>query len=326
MIISKTPYRISFFGGGTDFPHYYERFGGCAIGSTINKYCYISLMQRPSFFKGKHKIVWSKMEIINKINQIEHPCVKGLFKYFKIKTGLELHYISDLPANSGIGSSSAFCVGLINALLKFTNIKYDKKKLSELSIFTEQKLLKESVGSQDQVWAAYGGTNYISFDKNKIIVKKINISKERRFQLSNNLILFFTGKSRFSGDIEKDKIKNIDKNIIYLDRIKNLVMESKKILESNHSLDELGRIFNEYWVLKKKLSNKISNNLIDDIYNKAILLGAGGGKVIGAGGGGFILFFANKKVQKKLISNFENLTPVNFDFTDRGSEIIISKD
>lgn len=323
MIITKTPYRISFFGGGTDFPDYYERYGGCAIGSTINKYCYISLMQRPPFFKGKHKIVWSKMEVINKINQIEHPCVKGLFKYFKIKTGLEMHYVSDLPANSGIGSSSAFCVGLINALLRYKNINYDKNKLSKLSIFIEQKLLKESVGSQDQVWASYGGTNYISFNKNKITVKKINISKERKFELSNKLILFFTGKSRFSGVIEKDKIRNIDKNIIYLDRIKNLVIESKKILESNHSLNELGRVFNDYWILKKKLSNKISNDFIDNIYDKAMLLGAEGGKVLGAGGGGFILFFANKKVQKKLISNFQNLTPVNFDFTDHGSEIII---
>ena len=228
MIITKTPYRISFFGGGTDFPDYYERYGGCVIGSTINKYCYISLMERPPFFQGKHKIVWSKMEVINKINHIEHPCVKGLFKYFKIKTGLEMHYVSDLPANSGIGSSSAFCVGLNNALLKHKNIKYDKNKLSKLSIFVEQKLLKESVGSQDQVWATYGGTNYITFNKNKIIVKKVNISTQRKFELSNNLILFFTGKSRFSGVIEEDKIRNIDKNIIYLDRIKNLVMEAKK--------------------------------------------------------------------------------------------------
>jgi D-glycero-alpha-D-manno-heptose-7-phosphate kinase len=322
MIITKTPYRISFFGGGSDFPLYYSKFGGCVIGSTINKYCYISLRELPPFFKNRHRIVWSEIQLPNTISEIKHPCIKGVLNYFKIKNGVEIHHQGDLPAFSGIGSSSSFSVGLINALMTSMERKLDKKELGKLSLYIEQKILKEHVGSQDQMWASYGGMNFINFNKKSINVKKLSISEKNKKKLSNNLILFFTGKARFSGKIEKNKIFRIEKNLSTLEEMKNYVFYCKKILEKGSSLDEFGELLDNYWNLKKELSNEVSSNLIDEIYKEAKISGAKGGKIIGAGGGGFILFYAKPEVQKKLIKKFNKLTPVRFDFSAEGSKVI----
>ena len=324
MIISKTPYRISFFGGGTDFPDYYRRFGGCVIGSTIDKYCYISLRELQPIFKNKHRIIWNKIQLPNSLNEIKHPCIKGVLQYFRIKKGVEVHHMGDLPAFSGIGSSSSFSVGLINALLASKNLKLNKNKLANLSIYIEQKILKEYVGSQDQIWASHGGMNIINFNKKENKLKKINITEENKKKLSNNLILFFTGKSRFSGRIEKEKMSRMDKNLATLDAMKNYVFSAKKILENDSSLDQFGELLNEYWILKKKLSNKVSNNAIEEIYQEALLSGAKGGKIIGAGGGGFILFYAKPEIQKKLIAKFNKLKSVKFNFSNEGSKIILN--
>lgn len=324
MIISKTPYRISFFGGGTDFPDYYNNHDGCVIGSTIDKYCYISLRKLPPFFKNKHRIVWSKIQLPNTINQIRHPSIKGILNYFKMKEGIEIHHIGDLPAFSGIGSSSSFSVGLINALLTLRDKKLDKKELGKLSLYIEHYILKEHVGSQDQIWASHGGMNIINFNKKEIRLNKIKIKEERKKKLSSNLILFFTGKSRFSGKIEQKKISKIDKNLKTLDEMKKYVFFCKKILEENSSLVEFGDLLNDYWNLKKKLLNNISNDQIDEIYKEAMISGARGGKIIGAGGGGFILFYAKPEIQKKLIHKFSKLIPVNFNFSEEGSKIILN--
>jgi D-glycero-alpha-D-manno-heptose-7-phosphate kinase len=324
MIISKTPYRISFFGGGTDFPDYYNNHDGCVIGSTIDKYCYISLRKLPPFFKNKHRIVWSKIQLPNTINQIRHPSIKGILNYFKIKEGIEIHHIGDLPAFSGIGSSSSFSVGLINALLTLRDKKLDKKKLGKLSLYIEHNILKEYVGSQDQIWASHGGMNFINFNKKEIRLNKIKITEERKKKLSSNLILFFTGKSRFSGKIEQKKISKIDKNLKTLDEMKKYVFFCKKILEENSPLVEFGDLLNDYWNLKKKLLNNISNTQIDELYKEAMISGARGGKIIGAGGGGFILFYAKPEIQKKLIYKFSKLIPVNFNFSEEGSKIILN--
>jgi len=324
MIISKTPYRISFFGGGTDFPDYYNNHDGCVIGSTIDKYCYISLRKLPPFFKNKHRIVWSKIQLPNTINQIRHPSIKGILNYFKIKEGIEIHHIGDLPAFSGIGSSSSFSVGLINALLILRDKKLDKKGLGKLSLYIEHNILKEYVGSQDQIWASHGGMNFINFNKKEIRLNKIKITEERKKKLSSNLILFFTGKSRFSGKIEQKKISKIDKNLKTLDEMKKYVFFCKKILEENSPLVEFGDLLNDYWNLKKKLLNNISNTQIDELYKEAMISGARGGKIVGAGGGGFILFYAKPEIQKKLIYKFSKLTPVNFNFSEEGSKIILN--
>ena len=324
MIISKTPYRISFFGGGTDFPDYYNNHDGCVIGSTIDKYCYISLRKLPPFFKNKHRIVWSKIQLPNTINQIRHPSIKGILNYFKIKEGIEIYHIGDLPAFSGIGSSSSFSVGLINALLTLRDKKLDKKELGKLSLYIEHNILKEYVGSQDQIWASHGGMNFINFNKKEIRLNKIKITEERKKKLSSNLILFFTGKSRFSGKIEQKKISKIDKNLKTLDEMKKYVFFCKKILEENSPLVEFGDLLNDYWNLKKKLLNNISNTQIDELYKEAMISGARGGKIVGAGGGGFILFYAKPEIQKKLIYKFSKLTPVNFNFSEEGSKIILN--
>ena len=322
MIITKTPYRISFFGGGSDFPSYYRKFGGCVIGSTINKFCYISLRELPPFFKNKHRIVWSKIQLPNTISEIKHPCIKGVLNYFKIKHGIEIHHQGDLPAFSGIGSSSSFSVGLINALMTLKDRKMNKKELGKLSLYIEQSILKEHVGSQDQMWASYGGMNFINFNKKNINIKKLSISKNNKKKLSNNLILFFTGKARFSGQIEKNKTSRIEKNLATLEEMKNYVFYCKKILEKGSSLDEFGELLDNYWNLKKKLSKDVSNNLIDEIYEEAKISGAMGGKIIGAGGGGFILFYAKPEIKQKLIKKFNKLTPVQFDFSNEGSKVI----
>jgi D-glycero-alpha-D-manno-heptose-7-phosphate kinase len=325
MIITKTPYRISFFGGGSDFPSYYQKFGGCVIGSTINKYCYISLRELPPFFKNKYRIVWSKIQLLNTIAEIKHPCVKGVLNYFKIKKGLEIYHLGDLPAFSGIGSSSSFSVGLINALLTLDNKKFNKKELGKLSLHIEQKILKECVGSQDQMWASHGGMNLINFSKKNIEINKLRIGEKNKKKLSNNLILFFTGRGRFSGKIEKDKLSRLGKNLTTLDEMKNYVLVCKNILEKGSSLDEFGELLNDYWNLKKKLSHNVSNCLIDGLYKEAMLSGAKGGKIVGAGGGGFILFYAKPEIQKKLIKKFNKLTPVKFDFSEEGSKVIFNQ-
>ena len=322
MIITKTPYRISFFGGGSDFPSYYRKFGGCVIGSTINKFCYLSLRELPPFFKNKHRIVWSKIQLPNTISEIEHPCIKGVLNYFKIKHGIEIHHQGDLPAFSGIGSSSSFSVGLINALMTLKDRKMNKNELGKLSLYIEQSILKEHVGSQDQMWASYGGMNFINFNKKNINIKKLSISKNNKKKLSNNLILFFTGKARFSGQIEKNKTSRIEKNLATLEEMKNYVFYCKKILEKGSSLDEFGELLDNYWNLKKKLSKDVSNNFIDEIYEEAKISGAIGGKIIGAGGGGFILFYAKPEIKQKLIKKFNKLTPVQFDFSNEGSKVI----
>ena len=208
MIISKTPYRISFFGGGTDFEEYFSQYGGEVVGSTINKYCYVSIRSLQKFFDHKYRVSWSKIENVKNISEIDHPTVKGILKHFKLyNQGLEIHYDGDLPGNSGIGSSSSFCVGLINSLNKKYNLKLDKKKLLKKHFFIESRVIKENVGMQDQVWASYGGFNSIKFKKN-FLVSKIKYKKKIITNLQNNLMMFYSGKSRFSDKIEKDKKKN----------------------------------------------------------------------------------------------------------------------
>tara|TARA_Y200000002_G_C22687543_1_gene666582 strand:+ start:389 stop:1372 length:984 start_codon:yes stop_codon:yes gene_type:complete len=327
MIISKTPFRISFFGGGTDFKDYYENHGGIVIGATINKYCYITLRKLPNFFENKYRFVWNRIELPNEINKIIHPSIKASIKFFKIKEGLEIIHASDLPSRSGIGSSSSFSVGLINCLGKLNRKNFSKKNLANYAINLEQNIMKESVGSQDQIWAANGGFNQINFSKNKYTLNKIKISKAKKDMLSNNLILFFTGKSRYSGIVEKDKIKNIRKKINYYHEIKEYTVKAKKVFESkNLNTDEIGLMLNEYWHMKKKLSNKVTDNNINSIYHEAISSGALGGKVLGAGGGGFLMFYANDSVQKKLKKKFNKLTAVKIKFFDKGSEVIFNNE
>ena len=241
MIITRTPFRISFFGGGTDYPKYYRKYGGVVLGTTINKYCYVSCRKTENIFNYKYRIVWSKNEILNQINNSKNPIVRATLKKIKPNSNIEIHFQADLPKNTGIGSSSAFCVGLIKSIYALNKKKINKKKLAKLAIEIEQNKLKEYCGSQDQVWSAYGGMNLITFKKNgSIKVNKLKITKIRKKKLEKNLILMFTGIQRYSKLIEKKKQKNLNNKIKFLQEIKNLTAKSKKILQGKINLDKFG--------------------------------------------------------------------------------------
>ena len=326
MIISKTPYRISFFGGGSDYPIWYSKNEGAVLSTTIDKYIYISSRYLPPFFDHKYRIVWSQIEKVKKMDQIKHKAVREMLKKFKIKSGLEIHYDGDLPARSGMGSSSVFVVGLMNALYNFKGIKIKKNDLANKSINFEQKILKESVGSQDQIAAAYGGFNKISFSKNgKFYVQKISMNKRKLVELNKNLLLVYTGLSRNAHEIAKGYISKLNtskKSHIY--EILNFVKEGEKILKGGETND-FGRLLHESWLAKKGLSKSITNSKIDQIYDKAIKNGALGGKLLGAGGGGFILLYVPQFRQKNVIKHFRKLITIPFNFSNEGSKIMFKK-
>ena len=323
MIISKTPFRLSLFGGGTDFPSYYLKNGGCVVGGTINKYCYVTARYLPNVFDYKHRIVWSRNETVNNIREIYHPTVRSVFKFMNIRKGLEIHYQGDLQKNSGLGTSSAFCVGLFNALYNLENKKVSQKKLSLNAIYVEQKMLKENCGSQDQIWASFGGFNIIRFKKNGSFTVN-SIKKKNLDNLDTNMFLVYTGINRFSEDIEKDKIKNLDQNFSNLEKINQITNSFIHQINKDITIDLCGHLMNEYWNIKKKLSKKVSNPFINELYKEGLSNGAIGGKIIGSGGGGFLLFCCKKNKQKKFLNGFKKLPIIRFKFTNSGSEIIFN--
>ena len=324
MIITKTPYRISFFGGGSDYPDWYRKHGGMVLSTTIDKYIYISCRFLPKFFKHKYRIVWSKIENVKDINQIQHRAVKTLLKHLKIKDGMEIHYDGDLPARSGMGSSSCFAVGLIKALYKIKNNDLSKNELARKTIHFEQKIMKEVVGSQDQTITSYGGFNKIIFSKNnKIQVQKISFNKNIR-SLNKNLVLIYTGINRTAHKIANTYVKKLTKSKKYqIEKIMSYVNEGKKILESGN-VDDFGRLLNNSWHEKKSLSNLITNKKIDELYDEAIRYGALGGKLLGAGGGGFLLMYMSKENAKKFFKRHKSIINIPFNFTKDGSQIILN--
>lgn len=322
MIISRTPFRISFFGGGTDFPAWYRKNSGAVLSTTIDKYCYISCRRLPPFFEYKHRIVYSRHEQVNKIDEIFHPAVREAFRFMDIKEGLEIHHDGDLPARTGLGSSSAFTVGLLHALYALKGKMVSKKKLALDAIHVEQNLIKENVGSQDQVATAFGGLNKIFFSgDHNIEITPIPISKEKTQQFEEHLMLFFTGFARTASQIEAEKIKHLSNIENELKEMQKMVDDAFNILNDGHLVD-FGRLLNENWEYKKTLSDKVSNNFIDHIYEIAIKNGAIGGKILGAGGGGFILFFVRPEDREKLQKALGFLLQVPFHFDTTGSQII----
>jgi len=323
MIISRTPFRISFFGGGTDYPIWYREREGQVLSTTIDKYCYLTVRYLPPFFPHKHRIVYSKIELAKDINEILHPAVKAALNFLKIDKGMEIHHDGDLPARTGLGSSSAFTVGLLNSLYALKGIMPSKERLAKEAIYLEREILKESVGSQDQTAVAYGGFNKITFVGNdEIKVEPITLEKEKIKQLENHLMLFFTGFSRFASDVAKAQIENTPNKKRELTLMYQMVDEAVNILNENKDILEFGKLLNESWKLKKSLSDKISNPVIDSIYEKALRAGAVGGKLIGAGGGGFILLFVPPENQGKVRTELKDLLEVKFNFENEGSRII----
>jgi D-glycero-alpha-D-manno-heptose-7-phosphate kinase len=325
MIITKTPYRISFFGGGTDHPTWFKENGGKVLATTFDKYCYISVRQLPPFFDHKYRIVYSQIENINDIKDIEHPAVKEVLKYYNYVDGLEIHHDGDLPARSGLGSSSSFTVGMLNAMNALKGIHSSPNKLASTAIHIEQNLIKECVGSQDQISAAYGGFNEIEFYKDGTFsVEPIIISQDRSQNLNDHLMLFFTGIYRFSSEISKSQILNMNKCHLQMLELRDMVDEASSILSnSNTPLEEFGKLLNKTWENKRSLSDKVSNTQIDELYSAAIKAGALGGKILGAGGGGFILFFAKPENQDRVKAALDNLTFVPFKFENTGSKVVL---
>ncbi len=323
MILVKTPFRMSFFGGGTDLPDYFNANRGAVISTAFDKYLHLTVRHLPRFFDYTTEIVYSKIERVTKLDDINHPLVRNAMKYLDIHE-MHISYDADLPARSGLGTSSTFAVGLLNAFYHLKGKKASKRKLADDAIYVERVLCNEAGGWQDQIAVAYGGFNRIDFKDNDYKVTPIKISKKRRQQLSDNLLLFFTGFTRFSSEIQKETKSALDdeKKRIFLDKILNLVDEAQDVLEnSKRDLDDFGRLLDGTWNLKKNLSNSISNSSIDLIYEKAKKAGALGGKLLGAGGGGFLVFYVPKEKQEK-VREAVQLMEVPFEFEDKGSEIV----
>lgn len=323
MIISKTPFRISFFGGGTDYPEWFSKHTGSALSLSIDKYCYISIRELPGFFENKHRVVWSKIEEVSDFKSIIHPAVREYCKKINPKIGLEINHQGDLPARSGLGSSSAFSVGLINSLnLLINKKKFNKKNLAKEAIFLERELLKENVGFQDQIATSYGGFNNIIIKKNgEFNVKKINIDKNDLDLFSKSLVLVFSGQNRIASNVAKKKIESFKHKEKEMLEILSLVKIAKKYI-TEKKFEEFGRLLHETWMLKKSLNPIISNKKIDEIYNFGLSNGAIGGKLLGAGSGGFLLFYVKPEKKNFLIKKLNKLLTVTFKIDNEGSTII----
>ena len=327
MIISRTPFRISFFGGGTDYPAWYSENPGAVLATTINKYCYISCRPLPPFFEHKYRVVYSKVETVKKIDEIQHPVIRSAINLMDIHEGLEVHHDGDLPARTGLGSSSSFSVGMLHTLYALKGIMPTRQQLALDAIHLERNILKESVGSQDQILAALGGFNKIDFfNDNTFRETPITINPERVNTLKNHLMFFFTGISRYASEIAKTKIKNFPNRKKQLSTMYQMVDESISILNSkNTSIDQFGQLLDDSWRLKKELSDDVSNSHIDEIYGVARSAGAIGGKILGAGGGGFMILFAKPEHQSDIKRRLNDLLYVPFDFEHSGSQIILNQ-
>ncbi|MDJ0765725.1 MAG: kinase [Myxococcota bacterium] len=323
MIISRTPYRVSFLGGGTDYPGWYLNHGGAVLATTIDKYCYLTCRYLPPFFEHKIRLVYSTIETCQSVDEIKHPAVRAAMKYMNLSRGVEIHHDGDLPARSGMGSSSSFTVGLLNAFYALLGMMTSKAELAQQAIYLEQEVLKETVGSQDQVLAAHGGLNHIIFDKSgNISCRPVTISRERIAELNAHLMLFYTCIKRTAANVAKTYTEEIDQKKRQLRIMKDLVDEGLSVLISGSDLTAFGELLHEAWKIKASLSAKVSNTQVDEMYQKATDAGAVGGKLTGAGGGGFMLLFVPPDKQHKVREALPNMIHVPFNFEPSGSEII----
>jgi D-glycero-alpha-D-manno-heptose-7-phosphate kinase len=325
MIITSTPLRISFFGGGTDYPVWYREYGGSVLSTTINKCCYITCRKLPPFFEYHSRISYSRVENVVRNQDIQHSSVRACLQFLGIEEGVEIHHVADLPARAGLGTSSAFTVGLLLALYALKNKMRDKHALAEEAIHVEHDLLQEAVGAQDQVSAAYGGFNRINFyTDGSIAVKRMLISQGRLAELEQHLALYFTGFARTASEIAQEQLKMTPHKKRELDTMLQFVDEAEAIIANpNCPLEEFGRLLHQSWQIKRTLTQKISNANIDAIYEAGLSAGALGGKLLGAGGGGFMLFFVPPDRREALRLRLKKLLCVPFTFSSKGSDVIV---
>lgn len=327
MIITRTPLRISFFGGGTDYPVWYREHGGAVLSTTIDKCCYITCRRLPPFFEYHSRISYSKVENVAQNSAIEHPSVRGCLQFLGMEEGIELHHVADLPARTGLGTSSAFTVGFLLGLYALKEQMRNKHALALDALHVEQEVVKEAVGSQDQISAAYGGFNRINFHTDGgFEVKNVIMPAARLAALQQHCALFFTGFSRIASEIAKEQIKATPQRKRELETMGQMVDEAESIVSSpNRSIGEFGHLLHESWQIKRTLTQNITNNNLDEIYQAGRSAGALGGKLLGAGGGGFMLFFVPPERRQELRARLKNLLCVPFSFSNRGSQVIVNE-
>ena len=321
MFTTRTPFRMSFLGGGTDFPAYFNEYGGCVLSATFNKYSYVTVRELPALFDYRNQFTYSKIERFNSPDELEHPLVREALKYIGTDR-VQIAYDADLPARSGIGSSSSFAVGLLNELHLLKGEKLSKMALAKEAIYLERVLCNEAGGVQDQLAVAFGGLNKITFDADGYKILPVDISHKNKKQFNNNLLLVFTGFSHFSGEVAVVQQNNIPHKISELNEMKSLVAEGEKILVSGNSLDDFGRLLDYTWKLKRTLSDRISTNEIDELYDSAKKAGALGGKILGAGSGGFMLLYVPEEKRENVKKIFEPSRIIPFEFEDEGTKLI----
>lgn len=326
MIISRTPVRMSFFGGGTDFPEFYNEYSGAVISTTFDKYCHVNVQHLPQgIFDYKNLLSYAQIEKVDSVDEIRHPAIREAMKWLGLDR-ICLNYDADLPARTGLGTSSSFSVGLLNAFYTLQGIRKSKRELADDAIHLERFLCREDGGVQDQIAAAFGGFNRIDFSKDGYKVTPIDFSQERKDSLNNNLMLFYTGLSRYSFQVQKSTKEMLGKRTAELLEILKMVDEAEKILVNpTSSLDDFGLMLNETWKLKRSISNKISSDFIDELYIKAINSGALGGKLLGAGGGGCLLFYVPEEKQESVRKAFDGFFEIRFRFENEGTQIICDK-
>ena len=313
---------MSFFGGGTDMPSFFNEYGGAVISSTFDKYAYVNVRHLPPFMPYYTELCYSRFERVNDVNEIEHPAIREAMRMLDIHE-IRLTYEGDLPARTGLGTSSTFAVGMLNAFYALKGKYVGKRKLAEDAIYLERELCKEHGGWQDQIAAAFGGLNRIDFSNNQFKVTPIIIHPDKKKVLNDSLMLFFTGVSRFSSEVQKDTMSNQKEKLVQLKEMLSLVNNAQDILENKHSdLNDFGRLLHHTWELKRKTGGKISNGSIDALYERGLKAGALGGKLLGAGGGGFLLFYVEPDKRENLLKELDELMHVPFQFEDEGTSVV----
>lgn len=323
MIITKTPFRMSFFGGGTDMEEYFKENGGAVLSTTFDKYCYVNVRHLPRFFDYSTELSYSKTERVTDINNIQHPAIRNAMKMLDMHE-IRLTYEADLPARSGLGTSSSFAVGMLNAFYALKGKYADKKKLADEAIYLERNLCQEAGGWQDQIAASFGGFNRINFNADGYEVHPVIISPKRKRQLNQNLLMFFTGFTRFSSDVQKaNSASGAEDKKARLKKMYELVDKAEEILTDKHrDLDDFGRLLDTTWRLKKGMGSAVSTGSIDELYEKGMQVGALGGKLLGAGGGGFLVFYVQSEKQEAVKTAMKDLMYIPFKFEDGGTQVI----
>ena len=323
MIITRTPYRISMFGGGTDYPGWYREHGGAVLSTTIDKYCYINARHLPPFFDHQFRVVYSQIESTNTIEEIQHPSVRATLKFMNLNRGIEIHHDGDLPARSGTGSSSSFTVGMLHAAHGMLGHMPSKKQLADEAIYVEQEVIGETVGSQDQYLTAYGGLNYVTFATNdEITVHPLVLSADRMSELSDHLMLFYTGIKRTASDVAKSYVDDIGSRARQLRRIHAIADSALSVITGTDDIARFGSLLHDSWQEKRSLSDLVTNSEVDEIYSAGMSAGAIGGKILGAGGGGFILFFVPPELHPRVKEKLATLIHVPFEFDHAGSQVV----